>query len=246
MPRLDPAGVPPWRGLLALCRVSNLPTVWMNALTAVVLADPPMPASAGTAALLAVALAAFYCGGMALNDVFDAEEDARSQPYRPIPAGLVTKSRARALATLLLLLGPALLLAAPFPTAVIPGLLLLAAIYGYDRYHKAHPATVLLMAACRLLVFAVSAWAVAGAVTPVVLAAGTVQFIYTLSVTLVARWEGRRGRAYSWPVVPNLLAAMALVDGLFLTVVASPLWLLPAAAAAALTRLGQRFVVRGD
>ena len=69
-------------GLLALCRVSNLPTVWMNVLAALVLASAPL--SLGAFALLAVSLSAFYCAGMCLNDLYDLEYDTEHQPFRPI------------------------------------------------------------------------------------------------------------------------------------------------------------------
>lgn len=229
-------------GLLALGRISNLPTVWMNVVTAGVLAtDQPQP---GRLALLAISMSAFYCGGMVLNDLFDRHHDRLHQPFRPIPMGRVRTVEARALAVVLFALGFGLLLGAPHAEAALAGLLLFAVIYAYDRFHKRHPATVLLMACCRGLVFVVSSWAVVGGVPLSVAVAAVVQVVYTLAVTVVARREGRRGDGRPSPV-PRLLAAMSLVDGVVLSLARSPLWLLPAAFATLLTRLGQRFV-RGD
>ena len=67
---------------LRLGRVSNLPTVWTNALAGLVLAgqagwDPRIPP-------LLLALSLFYVAGMYLNDAFDREIDARERPERPI------------------------------------------------------------------------------------------------------------------------------------------------------------------
>src|SRR5262245_63491269 len=39
----------------------------------------------------------FYSGGMALNDAFDAEIDARERPERPIPSGRVSRGTVLAL-----------------------------------------------------------------------------------------------------------------------------------------------------
>ena len=66
----------PSRGktVLAICRVSNLPTVWMNVLTAAVLSG--MGVELSSLSLLLLSLSCFYCGGMCLNDVFDRSFDA--------------------------------------------------------------------------------------------------------------------------------------------------------------------------
>ena len=77
--------------ILALCRVSNLPTVWMNVLTAVVLTADALNQLVvpGNVILLMLALSALYCGGMCLNDLCDRHWDADHQPFRPIPSGRV-------------------------------------------------------------------------------------------------------------------------------------------------------------
>ena len=76
-----------WRVALRLGRVSNLPTVWTNTLTGIVLAGGSV-ADAPTVPLV-LALSLFYVAGMYLNDAYDAEVDARERPERPIPAGQV-------------------------------------------------------------------------------------------------------------------------------------------------------------
>ena len=231
------------RGLLALCRVSNLPTVWMNVLTALVLCGAPW--SGATFALLALSLSAFYCGGMALNDLCDRRFDARHQPFRPIPSGRVTLGAARGVCIALFAGGMALLGAAPHPSAVVPAFGLLLVIALYDGLHKRHAATVVLMGLCRTGVFVVAAQAAAGQVVPLVWLAGGVQLAYTIAITAVSRHEQRRGRPYGFPLIPRMIAAMALVDGAVAAVAVSPVWLVPGVAAALLTHLGQRFV-RGD
>ncbi len=46
-----------------------------------------------------------YGGGVAFNDVFDADLDAKERPERPIPSGRVSKQNAALMAFLLLLMG---------------------------------------------------------------------------------------------------------------------------------------------
>jgi len=69
---------------LRLGRVSNLPTVWTNALAGALLAGAALGAEL---ALAVLAFSLFYTGGMFLNDAFDAPWDARERPERPIPSG---------------------------------------------------------------------------------------------------------------------------------------------------------------
>jgi 4-hydroxybenzoate polyprenyltransferase len=231
------------RALLAICRVSNLPTVWMNVVSAVVLASP---AEFGYAPpLLCLSMSAFYCGGMALNDLLDRHVDARHQPFRPIPAGRVTVGEARVLTGALFVTALLPLLLVPHPGALGWGFALLALIVTYDHFHKQIAAMVVVMAATRFLVFVTSAWAVAGTVAPAVVAAATVQLLYTLLVSLVARHENTRGRRFGAPVIPWMIAGMALLDGTVLALLVAPSWLAAGAAAALLTRVGQRYV-RGD
>ncbi len=214
----------------------------MNVLAAVLLSGG---ANGGVFLLLAASMSALYCAGMCLNDICDREVDARQQPFRPIPSGRIELKEAWWLTAVLLGSGLGLLCLAPVDSAVMPGLALVALIFAYDRLHKAHPATVLLMAGCRFMVFAVCGWAVAGTLSPLVVAGGGLCFVYTLLISVVARHENTRGTRYSFPAIPWMIAAMSLVDGAFVAVVIAPAWLLAGFAAALLTHFGQRFV-RGD
>ncbi|MBW2274319.1 MAG: UbiA family prenyltransferase [Deltaproteobacteria bacterium] len=237
--------------LLAICRVSNLPTVWMNVLTAAALCGvPPGPGaspglSPGVVLLLAASLSAFYCGGMALNDVFDRDWDAEHQPFRPIPAGRITLAAARRLTALLFTAALALLALAPEASALAPGLALLAIIFAYDRFHKAFAGAVFVMAATRAMVFVVTAWAVGGEFFPLVAIAAAAQFLYTVLVSAVARHENTRGVPYSFPLIPRMIAGMSVLDGTLLAIFLHPAWLLAGLAAAFMTHFGQRYV-RGD
>ena len=233
--------------ILALCRISNLPTLWMNVLTAAVLANPPGGAQGVYAVLLlCLALSCFYCGGMALNDVCDLDYDSVHQRFRPIVAGRITLAQASATLCTLFALGFLCLLAAPYSAGVAAGVALLAVIWFYDRFHKRHPSTVLAMAGARLLAYVVTALALAGTVSSLVWLAGIAQAAYILTLTFVARYESRMpNRRYAWPIVPWMLAAIALCDGVVLAVLVHPAWLVAGVAGMALTRAAQRYV-RGD
>jgi 4-hydroxybenzoate polyprenyltransferase len=228
---------------LALARVSNLPTVWMNVLAAAVLATGALPL--GPYLVLVVSMSAFYTAGMVWNDVVDRDLDAVAKPERPIPSGRISLGAARIFGSALFAVGLGLLLAAPHASAFLPGLALAALIGVYDRYHKRHPATVLAMAGCRVGVFVVTAWALTGAVPGAVWIGAAASFAHTALVTVVARAENARTTPFPFPAVPAFIAAMGITDGLVLALLRDPLWLLAGIAAAALTWFGQRYV-RGD
>jgi 4-hydroxybenzoate polyprenyltransferase len=229
--------------VLAICRVSNLPTVWMNVLTAAWLSG--MDVSLSSLSLLFISLSCFYCGGMCLNDVFDRGFDADHQSFRPIPAEQISVTEASWWCVALFVMALGLLLLTPYPGSVLPGLLLLALIVTYDRFHKRFTGSVLLMAGTRMMVFVVTAWALSSQVGGLVWIGAAAQFGYTLLVAAVARFEHTRGEPYSFPVIPRMIAGMSLLDGVVLAILVGPLGLVFGGAAACLTHAGQRWV-RGD
>jgi 4-hydroxybenzoate polyprenyltransferase len=232
--------------VLALCRVSNLPTVWMNVLTAAVLTDPFV--GWHQVAVLALALSCFYCGGMAMNDLCDLPFDRIHQPHRPIVAQRLTKARAQATMLLLFVSGLALLTLVSTHTQLSlgSGAGLLAVIWIYNAYHKEHPAAAFVMGVTRMMVYVVTGLALSGQIESTVWIAAVVQTGYVIALTGVARAEHRvPGGRYTWPVIPWLIALIPIIDGIVLAVLASPWWLLFGIAASALTRFGQRYV-RGD
>lgn len=232
---------------LTLGRVSNLPTVWMNLISAAVLTSVATgaPVSVASVLILLLALSCFYAGGMCLNDYCDRHWDAEHQPFRPIPAGHIRAAQVLCLTLALFAAGLALLLLTPDIRGLWAACALLGLIVAYDTLHKKHRSSVFLMAATRLGVYLVGAFAIAGSLPLSVLIIGLIQCTYTLLVTVVARAEHGREGGYGFPVIPWMIAAMGLVDGLYLAVVVAPVWLLAGLATVALTRLGQRYV-RGD
>jgi 4-hydroxybenzoate polyprenyltransferase len=217
--------------LLALGRVSNLPTVWTNVLAGAALAGGA--ASAWTLAGASIALSLFYCGGMFLNDAFDREFDARHRPERPIPAGRVTAPAVFGAGFGMLAAGIVLLAWVGYGfeggtgwRPVLSGAVLAVTIVLYDLHHKHNPLSPLVMGLCRMLVYVTAAYAVIANPPRDVLLMSLLLLSYLIGLTYIAKQEhlGRVGNL--WPLVflalPLLWGARASLSG----GLAAVLWLL--------------------
>ncbi len=185
-----------------LCRLSNLPTVLTNVLVGAGVAITLHPelasdASAITAAIrAAVAASLLYAAGMALNDLADLHIDRIERPERPLPSKRIPPRHA---VTFIVLITLAALLIVP-PPALPAALALVLFIIAYDVLHKRYAASVLLMGACRSLVYILAFIAVAPLPTefpyhrtlPVEVMAPSIAILaYIALLTLVARAENR-------------------------------------------------------
>ncbi|MBI5656794.1 MAG: UbiA family prenyltransferase [Geobacter sp.] len=231
------------KGYLDLCRVTNLPSVWTNVLCALLLATGRF--SWQGYLFPAFALSCYYLAGICLNDLCDAAYDRVNRPSRPIPSGTVTPRGALLLTLALFTAGTLPFLAAPHVEGLLAAILLMAVIVWYDFRHKRNPLSVLLMALCRLLVFAVTALAATGRLSALPALAGALQFAYVVCISLVARHENARAASFPFPVIPLMLAGIPLLDGVLLALLVSPAWLLAGLCGSILMLIGQRFV-RGD
>lgn len=137
------------RSYLQLCRFSAVFTALGDILLGYLLVRPSLEPLAKTVPLF-VATAGLYLSGMAWNDIFDREEDARERPNRPIPSGRVPLRNARIFAGSLTLIGLIGCAAAGLPSLGV-GLLLTACIFLYDGGIKRTPVGPLFMGGCRLL-----------------------------------------------------------------------------------------------
>jgi len=228
---------------IELCRISNLPTVWTNVLAAIVLSSAGFQGTNFLLLLLSMSL--LYSGGMCLNDIYDEQADRIKRPLRPIPSGRVSLKDARSLTVGLFLTALALFYIVPYPKAIFVAILLLMLIIIYDKYHKVHRLSLVLMAACRFMVFAVASIAVTGEAGFLVIAAGLIQSIYTLSISIVARHENRFKKPFPFPAVPAMIAGMSLIDGVIMAYFVSPAWIAAGIGGTLLTMFGQRYI-RGD
>jgi 4-hydroxybenzoate polyprenyltransferase len=196
--------------LLRLGRVSNLPTVWTNTLTGVVLGGGALRSIEVPA--LIVAFTFFYTGGMFLNDAFDREHDRRARPDRPIPQGLIQAETVFAMGYGMVLLGILIIMFigmaigkgwAPAVSAVA----LAAAIVSYDAYHKQNPFGPWIMALCRALIYMTGAAVISGQISATVMAGAAILFGYVAGLTYVAKH-----RSTLPSTVGRLIAGIALLD----------------------------------
>lgn len=160
---------------LKLVRISALPTLWSNTLTAFWIGffgmvSTPVPRFVDVWAVLVIfgTSTCLYLAGMVLNDVFDAKNDAIERPERPIPSGRVSAGFAAFFGWTLLFAG---LLGVEIcfnqtsnPFVRQTGFLLAICIVGYDALLKHLPVIgPIAMGACRffniLFVFAVTGYA---------------------------------------------------------------------------------------
>jgi len=231
------------KGYLEICRISNLPSIWTNVLCAVILSVGLF--SLEGYLLTGLALSCYYLAGMSLNDVCDVAYDGVNRSSRPIPSGRVSRRGAWILIILLFATGTLSIMGTPFRQGLYAAFLLIVLIVWYDFHHKHNPFSVLLMASCRFLVFAVVSLALTGKMSSIVIVAGGIQFTYVVCLSIVARYENSRQTPFSIPAIPLMLAGIPLLDGMLMTVFVHPLWLLAGIAGAMLMLVGQKYF-RGD
>jgi 4-hydroxybenzoate polyprenyltransferase len=182
------------RAYLELARLSNGPTVLSNVLVGAAIAvyandtgfaDLPW----ATITIVMVAMLLYYVGGMALNDVIDAEIDLSERPERPIPSGRVTRRGAWTLIAFAFALGIGLLATCGFAASAV-GAVLLITIIAYNLLHKRFAGSALLMGLCRGLVYVTAAAAIDWHATVRVAFWPTLALsVYVFLVTVIARGE---------------------------------------------------------
>lgn len=209
--------------------------------------------------LLGLGMSLIYCGGMAMNDAADRKIDLAERPNRPIPAGRVAPGFAWVLSLVMLGLGLALvvltegLVPAPeswWADGAWLGLALVGCVIAYNMSHRFTAWSVVLMAGCRALTILACASAVMRhtwffddriGLLWVALPA-CVLMLYTLAISVVARREvdPERGGFGGPKTIMNMIAAMPLLDALWLVLIG--LWpaSLVCVGCAVLTKLGHR------
>src|SRR5262245_47281602 len=140
-----------------LIRLPNVFTALAD-ITLAALATHALPQHAAAFALLCLASACLYCGGMVWNDYFDIEQDKHERPYRPIPSGRVSRSSAAVLGGFLLTGGVVFAVLSALThepgsraAPVVIAVLLVAAILGYDAWFKRMWLGPVGMGLCRFL-----------------------------------------------------------------------------------------------
>jgi len=200
---LRPSGTQqrPVRALLALSRVSHLPTVWSNCLAGWWLGGG---GNFAKLPLLFLGVSALYTGGMFLNDAFDADFDRQRRAERPIPSGAISLPAVWRWGLAWLGLG-ALCLTAVGKTTGLLTLALLLCIIIYDATHKVVTASPWLMGLCRFWVYVIAGSAGAAGVNGGPVWCGVAMALYVAGRGYLAQHESSRGRVPYWPLA--LLAA---------------------------------------
>jgi hypothetical protein len=200
--------VTPFRTILVLGRVSNLPTVWSNCLAGWLLGGG---GNLAKLPFLFLGVTLLYLGGMFLNDAFDAEFDRQHRKERPIPSGAILLQNVWRGGFGMLLSGNALLFAAGVTPGIL-GALLAVNILLYDAIHKAFTCSPIIMGGCRVLVYLVAAAAGKSGVTGYAAWGGLALGAYIVGLSFVARRESLRSRPPWWPAallaVPVVLALL--------------------------------------
>ena len=205
------------RAYLELLRLPNVFTAVADVAMGYIVTHPQQITLNGNFARVLIASICLYLAGMVLNDVFDAEVDARERPQRPIPSGRIPLRTARAVGWSLLVIGTAFgwyvtattddLRAGLVATALAVCILL------YNGVLKSTIAGPLTMGACRalnvLLGMSVAAtpwqqgnWVIAAAIG-----------VYIAGVTWLARQEaGTSSRGPLTCATGVMLAGMLLLS----------------------------------
>lgn len=133
---------------LQMMRPANIVTAWADILAGFAAAGVIGLTNTQVAWLL-LSTTGLYGGGIVLNDVFDAELDAKERPERPIPSGRASRQGATLLGSLLLVIGVVAAAQVSWLSATIACGIALAATL-YDAFGKHHPILgPLNMGACR-------------------------------------------------------------------------------------------------
>lgn len=179
------------KNILELIRLPGMFTAHADILAAFLITGAGFERT-GTLIFILLASSCLFSAGMALNDYFDYETDARERPQRPIPSGRVSRSRALALGIVLLCSGICFAFFAgtrPFCISLVLGSVILL----YDGLLKSlffiGPLT---MASCRYLNFLMGlsilpfkGWALIPLIT------GS----YIFGVTVLSQKEAEGGKA---------------------------------------------------
>jgi 4-hydroxybenzoate polyprenyltransferase len=167
---------------------------WLLGMAAVIRTPTVVVPSAlsGTLFILLLGISLLYVAGMILNDVFDYEWDCKNRPERPLPSGYISRSKAKWVGIIILLLGLAL---SAFSAGRFFKLTFLLTIFilWYDIAHKGNPLAPVIMGACRALLpmigFIVATIDGIYAQPNIVYVYAVVLGIYTYALTWVAKYE---------------------------------------------------------
>lgn len=134
---------------LQMMRPANIVTAWADILAGFAASGAIGLINIQVLGWLLLATTGLYGGGIVLNDVFDAELDAKERPERPIPSGRASRQEATLLGSVLLVTGVVAAAQVSALSATLACGIAMAATL-YDAVGKHHPILgPLNMGACR-------------------------------------------------------------------------------------------------
>jgi 4-hydroxybenzoate polyprenyltransferase len=137
---------------------------------------------------LSLSTIGLYAGGVAFNDIADAELDAIERPERPIPSGRVSKSKAAIMSTALLIFGIVAAAQVNWTSSIIAIAVAILAV-GYDYWGKHQrilgPINMGLCRSGNLLLGISVAPEVLEKIWPIAL----IPLIYVAAITMISRGE---------------------------------------------------------
>lgn len=214
---------------LQLLRLPNVFTAAADVMMGYVVSNRGEVQSVEHFGLLAAISALMYLSGMVLNDVFDAEVDARDRPDRPIPSGRVSLKAATAVGWGMFAAGIVLAWVLSYvandwrPAAVAT--LLASCIVLYDGALKRTRLAPFVMGECRMfnVLLGMSLMIIPWGKAEILIAVGI--GVYVMGVTIFARTDARfstRTRLTSGLIV--LMSGIALLAAVpWLTAARPPL-----------------------
>ncbi len=205
-----------------LFRVPNLLTVPGDPIVGLLLAAQGAPVLVWRLVAVAMAALALYASGLAFNDYFDQDEDARHRPDRPLPSGRISPAQARNAGAMLVGVGLLICLAlglVPFAVGALLAVLMLL----YNGWLKRVPViSALNMGACRgtSVLLGASAYTAGPLLGPKAVAAAVIVTLYIAAATHLARREVESEhipRLVGWLIGALLFlqAAFAMFAGYF-------------------------------
>lgn len=179
--------------LAASIRLPNLPSVWCNVFSGLLIGSMRNPIGLTPLATSLVAATCLYLAGNLLNDWADRHWDSSHRPERALPRAIFTPRCYLALALCLIVIAITLAALTSLPTLGIC-LLLTFAIVTYTWAHKKHAWSVIPMGLCRALLPIMGYAAIqpndtSHATLAIALAAAHLAYVMMLSIT--ARAESR-------------------------------------------------------
>lgn len=226
-------------------RIPNIFTAFADVIMGFVLMHQSFEPLGGLLFLCA-ATGCLYSAGMILNDVFDVEIDSIERPERPIPSGAVSLQFATILSFTLIFAGVGCAIASyfffegeklvtSFEPAIV-AILLVAAIFLYNKILKKTPIAPIAMGSCRFLNVLLGMSLIGAANASLIPVGLTIAFgvgVFVAGFTWFARSEAKESdtKLLTFGLVV-MIAGLAIVAGIpfygmTLPATATKVWLLP-------------------